>query len=83
MAKIATEKVKIHVKVQGLTDLDLDFHFFSEILLSSMNLVIFSLLGGTSSILRTFLGGTSKKKKPVDPSDQIPNLRQYVSMRHM
>ena len=29
-----------------------------------MNLVI-SLLGGTSSILRTFLGGTSQKRHPV------------------
>ena len=30
-----------------------------------MNLLIFLLLGGTSSTLRTFLGGTSQKNHPV------------------
>ena len=30
-----------------------------------MNLSHFSPLGGTSSILRTFLGGTSQKRHPV------------------
>ena len=34
-------------------------------LLSLVNLVIFLPLGGTSSILRTFLGGTSKKTHHV------------------
>ena len=41
------------------------FTFLVGILLSLVNLVIFSLLGGTSSILRTFLGGTSEKNHPV------------------
>ena len=41
------------------------FTFLVGILLSSVNLVIFSLSGGTSSILRTFLGGTSEKTHPV------------------
>ena len=41
------------------------FTFLIGILLSLVNLVIFSLLGGTSSILRTFLGGTSEKNHPV------------------
>ena len=43
------------------------FTFLVGILLSLVNLVIFSLLGGTSSILRTFLGGTSQNKHPVAP----------------
>ena len=47
------------------------FTFLVEILLSSVNLVIFSLLGGTSSILRTFLGGTSKKKHPVYTEERL------------
>ena len=34
-----------------------------------MNLLIFSLLGGTSSILRNFLGGTSQKRHPVYDDD--------------
>ena len=79
MAKIPTKKVKVHVRVcetftfccnlatklgvwQALT---WTFTFLVEILLFPMNLVIFSLLGGTSSILRTFLGGTSQKNHPV------------------
>ena len=41
------------------------FTFLVGILLSLVNVVIFSLLGGTSSILRTFLGGTSEKNHPV------------------
>ena len=43
----------------------MDFHFFSRDISLSGELCHFSLLGGTSSILRTFLGGTSKKKHPV------------------
>ena len=58
MAKIPTKKVKVHVRV----------------LLFPMNLVIFSLLGGTSSILTTFLGGTSQKNHPVEKSVKIRSL---------
>ena len=48
---------------------DLDFHFFSRDIamfgeLSNLFSEI-SVLGGTSSILRTFLGGTSQKRHPV------------------
>ena len=43
------------------------FTFLVGILLSSVNLVMFSLLGGTSSTLKTFLGGTSEKTHPVAP----------------
>ena len=35
-----------------------------------MNLSNFSLLGGTSSILRIFLGGTSEKTHPVDCNER-------------
>ena len=79
VAKNPPEKVKVQVRVcQTFTftvtwqelflcvaGCDFDFHFLVGILQSSVNLVIFSLLGGTSSILRTFLGGTSEKTHPV------------------
>ena len=39
----------------------MDFHFFSRDISNFDELFIFLLLGGTSSILRTFLGGTSQK----------------------
>ena len=44
-----------------LTGSDLDFHFFNRDSAIIGELSNFSLSGGTSSILRTFLGGTSKK----------------------
>ena len=45
---------------------DLDFHFFSWDIAIFGELSHFSLLGVTSSILRTFLGGTSQKTHPVE-----------------
>ena len=50
-SNIPTKKVKVQV-TEGF------FATFGE-------LSHFSLLGGTSSILRTFLGGTSEKTHPV------------------
>ena len=41
------------------------FTFLEGIFAISSELSHFSLLGGTSSILRTFLGGTSQKNHPV------------------
>ena len=60
MAKIPNKKVKVQVraKSKGLTDSDMDFHFFRRDF----------LIGGTSSIFRTFWGRTSKKKHPVELS---------------
>ena len=53
------------------------FTFLVGILLSSVNFDIVSLLGGSNSILRTFLGGTSKKKTPCitifSPAIQLQN----------
>ena len=45
----------------SLTGFDLDFHFFSRDISYFDDVFICLLLGGTSSILRTFLGGTSQK----------------------
>ena len=43
----------------------MDFHFFSRDIAIVGELSHFSLSGWTSSILRTFLGGTSEKTHPV------------------
>ena len=44
---------------------DMDFHFLEGIFTISGELSNFSILGGTSSVLRIFLGGTSEKIHPV------------------
>ena len=77
MAKIPTKKVKVQVRAcqtlifsaklqhkvkAGQT---LSWTFLVGIFAIFGKLSHCSLLGGTSSILRTFLGGTSKKKHPV------------------
>ena len=103
MAKISTKKVKVEVKAsqsfpfccnfnsrktkvwQALT---WTFTFLVEIFLSSMNLFIFLLLGGTSSILRTFLGGTSQKNHPVcmyllRQSHTVPQENTLHAQRHI
>ena len=80
MAKIPTKKVKDQVRVchtftfwcnlaeqieiwQILTS---TFTFLVGLFAIFGGLSNFSLLGGTSSILRIFLGGTSQKRHPVD-----------------
>ena len=79
MAKIPTKKVKVQVracqtlifsaklqhKVKAGQTLSWTFTFLVGIFAIFSKLNHFSLLGGTSSILRTFLSGTSKKKHPV------------------
>ena len=79
MAKILTKKVKVQVRAsQTLIFLALSqqkvkvwqtftwtFTFLVGIFAILGELSSFSLLGGTSSILRTFLGGTSEKTHPV------------------
>ena len=80
MAKIPTKKVKVQVsarqtlissaklqqKMKVWQTLTLTFTFLVGIFAIFGELSHFSLLGGTSSILRTFLGGTSQKRHPVD-----------------
>ena len=77
-SNISTKKVKVQVrachtpnfvanlqqKVKVSQMLTWTFTFLVGIFAISSELSNFSLLGGTSSILRTFLGGTSKKKPP-------------------
>ena len=79
MAKILTKKVKVQVragqtliflalsqqKVKVWQTLTWTFTFLVGIFAILGELSSFSLLGGTSSILRTFLGGTSEKTHPV------------------
>ena len=91
MAKNPPEKVKVQVRVcQTFTftvtwqelflcvaGCDFDFHFLVGILQSSVNLVIFSLLGGTSSILKTFLAGTSQKRHPVAKQDRFVGAGEW------
>ena len=78
-SNISTKKVKVQVracqipnfvaklqqKVKVSQTLTWTFTFLVGIFPISSELSNFSLLGGTSSILRTFLGGTSKKTHPV------------------
>ena len=52
-------------KVNVCQTLTWTFTFLVGIFAISSELSNFSLLGGTSSILRTFLGGTSQKNHPV------------------
>ena len=79
MAQILTEKVKVQVRVchtftfccnlaeeiKVWRALTWTFTFLVRICAIFGELSHFSLLGGTSSILRTFLGGTSQNKHPV------------------
>ena len=79
MAKNPSEKVKVQVrasqtliflalsqqKVKVLQTLTWTFTFLVGIFAILGELSSFSLLGGTSSLLRTFLGGTSEKTHPV------------------
>ena len=82
MAKIPNRKVKVQVRVcqiftfccnlaEGIMDwqtLTWTFTFFSRDTAVFGRLSHFSLLGGTGSILRFFLGGTSTKIHPVQSS---------------
>ena len=79
MAKIPTKKVKVQVracqtlifsaklqhKVKAGQTLSWTFTFLVGIFAIFGKLSHFSLLGGTSSILKTSLGGTSQKNHPV------------------
>ena len=75
-SNISTKKVKVQAracnfvaklqqKVKISQTLTWTFTFLVGVFAISSELSNFSLLGGTSSILRTFLGGTSQKNHPV------------------
>ena len=51
----------------------------SSVLAEPVNLAIFSLLGGTCSTLRTFLGETSEKEHPVDATHLCCILSIFVT----
>ena len=85
MAKIPTKKVKVQVracqtsicsaklqqKVKAWQTLNWFFTFLVGIFAIFGKISNFSLLGGTSSILRTFLGGTSQKNHPVGAFGEV------------
>ena len=56
----------------------MDFHFFSTDISIFDELIPFSLLGGTSFILRTFLGGTSKKTPCTNPPAKASSLAHHA-----
>ena len=90
-SNISTKKVKVQVracqtpnfvaklqqKVKVSQTLTWTFTFLVGIFAISSELSNFSLLGGTSSILRTFLGGTSEKTHPVFMIF-FPHSREYL-----
>ena len=95
MAKILTKKVKVRVrashtftfchnlaeKVEVWQALTWTFTFLVGTFAIFGELSHFSLLGGTSSILRTFLGGTNQKKHPVQWNTQ--NNEYYFDVDKM
>ena len=100
MAKIPTKKVKVQVracqistfsarlwqKVKVRQTLTRTFTFLVGIFAIFGELSHFSLLGGTSAILRTFLGGTSQKRHPVvwcrSLNLESQQLQRYLKRPH-
>ena len=100
MAKIPTKKVKVQVracqtlifsaklqhKVKAGQTLSWTFTFLVRNFSIFGELGLFSPLGGTNSILRTFLGGTSKKTHPVEHwyshlyNPQQTNYSGYIAL---